>query len=224
MVALLAGIGCMLAGQAGCDSTLRRHVGDDMQQVTKSLDELLNELAIIKREATGRLSSVKSRLTQGAADPDKIRQTKVSKFVLKRVAELELESQSMRDELAKLAAVQKEQRLLAGARQEDHDFADDSQTQAPSSSTTQQGMPSTGEPTTTDSSKIGFDVEALKRLGEEIGKRLDQFGREAVKNLGDLVEGVKLVFREPPVRPASNSSSGGTSSPRLDRLSFIIEI
>lgn len=193
--------------------------------MTKSLDELLGELAVIKREATGRLSSIKSRVSSGVADPEKIRQTKVSKFVLMRVSELELESQSMRDELAKLTNFKQEQKaklVLAGARQEDHDFGDEPSTQQPSSSTTQQGMPNTQAPsqqTSTESSKIGFDVEALKRLGEEIGKRLDQFGREAVKNLADLVEGVKLVFREPP----SNSSSR-EPAPKLDGPSFIIEI
>lgn len=141
---------------------------------------------------------------------ERIRQTKVSKFILKRVSELESESLKMRDELDQLSRAQlkqlpKRERRSADSKQEDLDFDEPAAptttttttTQA-ASSTTQQGMPAT---TTMkpeeEAAKIGFDIEALKKLGEEIGKRLDQFGKEAAKNLGDLIEGVKLVFREP---------------------------
>lgn len=217
---LAALLGCSIA--AVCVRSFnpleRRNVSEEMQQVTKSLDDLLSELAIIKREATGRLSSVKSRPVPGVADPERILQTKVSKFVLKRVQELETESQLMREELSKMFELKTGEQPSAypiAGRQEDHDFDE---------ATTQQGMPSSSGPSTTsgqtetttssanlttESSKLGFDVEALKRLGEEISKRLDQFGRDAAKNLADLVEGVKLVFREPP---------GGTQAPKVGQL------
>lgn len=189
-----------------------------MQLINKSLEGLLSELAAIKREATGRLSQVKSKLS-ATNDQERIRQTKVSRFVLKRVAELELESFGMRDEMARLFELQRktlqqggqrEPHGRSGAKQEDFDFdeapASTSAQAAPSATTTT----STAKPNEQEeAAQIGFDLEKLKRLGEEIGKRLDQFGKEAAKNLGELVEGIKLVFRDP------NASSTTTSKPAL---------
>lgn len=199
-------------------------VGEEMRYITESLDDLIGQLNLIKQEATGRLSKYKGGLVASPADdPERIRQTKVSRFILRRVAELESESLKMRDDLlGQLTRVhlkeqpqsqpKRERRWISGeAKQEDFDFDELNTTQEPSSTTTQQqqqGMPAQPTTTTTmkpeeEAAKIGFDIEALKKLGEEIGKRLDQFGKEAVKNLGDLIEGVKLVFRE----PANNGTS-----------------
>ena len=195
-----------------------------MSSINKSLEDLLDELAIIKRQASGRLSSVKNRAST-TNEPERIRQTKVSKFVLKRIAELETESLGMRDEMAKLFELQRNKspaQLAAPieGRQEDHDFDSEPVATATSTAaapTTQQlgeGMPSTAATTTLkpdaeEAAAIGFDLEALKRLGEEISKRVDQFGKDAAKNLGDLIEGVKLVFRE----PAKNQPA--TAAPKL---------
>lgn len=192
----------------------RKDVNEEMHLINKSLEGLLNELALIKREATGRLSQVKNRVSAGS-DPEHIRQTKVSRFVLKRVAELEGESLGMRDEMSKLFELQRKTQQAKPTmsppevRQEDHDFEEPALSQSPSSTTTTTTIPTTtvaqqqGLPQTTtlkpeeEAAAIGFDLEALKKLGEEIGKRLDQFGKDAAKNLSDLLEGVKLVFREP---------------------------
>lgn len=203
-------------------------VGEEMHLITKSLEDLLGELALIKREANGRLSSVKNRVAD-TSDQERIRQTKVSRFVLRRIAELESESLGMREELARLFAVTANK--TAGASQptvysatvklsnnnkqatnnDDDDFFG-STTAAPSgmpaSSTAQ---PSTAKPTEEEeAAKLGFDMEALKKLGEEIGKRLDQFGKDAAKNLGDLLDGVKLVFREP--RPTQRPAAGADAA------------
>lgn len=160
----------------------------------------MSELGTIKREAIGRLSSLKNTAS-GVSDPERIRQTKVSRFVLKRVSELENESMQMRTEFGKLFALSKSHELsalVADRMQEDHDFEEAS---SPRTSTTSRASSTSATTTTTmkpeeEEAKIGFDVEALKKLGEEIGKRFDQFGKEAAKNLGDLIEGIKLVFRE----------------------------
>lgn len=169
-----------------------------MHLITKSLEDLLAELAVIKQEANGRLNNmVKNRAS--TSDQERIRQTKVSRFVLKRVAELELESLSMKEELNRLfKGTSKKSQPAANGKQEDHDFDDQP------ANTLQNGMPVTTTTTTAkptaeeqEAAKLGFDMEALKRLGEELGKRLDQFGKDTAKNLGDLIEGVKLVFREP---------------------------
>lgn len=182
-----------------------------MKLITKSLDDLLGELAVIKQEANGRLSSVKNRVSSASSDPEQIRQVKVSRFVLRRVAELESESLSMRDELNKLFKLRfkQGQQQRQQAKQEDSDFDDQPGSTATSTtlSNSAQNKPADGalKPETStlkpseqeEAAKIGFDVEALKKLGEEIGKRLDQFGKDAAKNLSDLLEGVKLVFREP---------------------------
>lgn len=207
----------------------KKNLSDEIQLITKSLDDLMSELSVIKREAMGRLSSVKTGVPgPSEAEPERIRQTKVSRFVLRRVLELETESQSMREELTKLFELGKLPILdtntnnnimySSGARQEDHDF--DEPPARPAKQTTIStiipGMPAAAPSTTTttttttvkpdeEAEKIGFDVEALKKLGEEIGKRLDQFGKEAAKNLGDLVDGVKLVFREPKKPPTNQS-------------------
>lgn len=182
-----------------------------MHLINKSLEGLLNELALIKREATGRLSQMKmnrisSSSSSGNEQSERIRQTKVSKFVLKRVAELELESMGMRDEMVRLFELQKKTSEAAAAppaelKQEDHDFDEPSASspQAPTTTTTtaDHGMPATTLKPEEEAQQIGFDLEALKKLGEEIGKRVDQFGKDAAKNLSDLMEGIKLVFREP---------------------------
>lgn len=185
-----------------------------MHLITKSLDDLLSELAVIKQEANGRLSKVKNRVSTASSDPEQIRQVKVSRFVLRRVAELENESLSMREELDKLFKLRSKQQ----GKQEDSDFDDQPQkgprqSSTTTTTTTAQSKPADGMPETAtlkpneqeEAAKIGFDVEALKKLGEEIGKRLDQFGKDAAKNLSDLLEGVKLVFRE----PASASRGAG---------------
>lgn len=194
----------------------RKDVSEEMQLINKSLEGLMNELAAIKREATGRLSQVrKGALPASQNDMERIRQQKVSRFVLKRVAELETESLGMRDEMAKLFELSKKSteelapRSAAGqARQEDHDF--DEPAVKP---TTQNGMSASPSTTTTtmkpdqeEAAQIGFDLEQLKKLGEEIGKRLDQFGKEAAKNLGELMEGIKLVFREPGAKGNSTTT------------------
>lgn len=201
----------------------RKDVSEEMQLINKSLEGLMNELAAIKREATGRLSQVrKGALPASQNDLERIRQQKVSRFVLKRVAELETESLGMRDEMAKLFELSKKTteelapRSAAAkpsVRQEDHDFDEPATAAKP---TTQNGMsasPSTTTTTTTmkpeeEAAQIGFDLEQLKKLGEEIGKRLDQFGKEAAKNLGELMEGIKLVFREP-------SSKGNSTTTKV---------
>lgn len=221
-MALLAGFALAVAAGGDLGETRpKQNVTDELNSITKSLEDLLAELTLIKREATGRLSLVKNRVaatdeSSGAASSqEQIRQTKVSRFVLKRVAELESESLSMRDELAKLFAAGSDKRLTAKlpalyaaasvqTRQEDlGDFDEPAPitTEATSSTTQGPGMPATSTIKPDDeAAKIGFDMEALKKLGEEIGKRLDQFGKEAAKNLNDLIEGVKLVFREPASR------------------------
>ena len=190
------------------DLSLRQNVSEEMHLITKSLEDLLSELSIIKQEANGRLSSVKNRAS--TSDQERIRQTKVSRFVLKRVAELESESLSMRDELSKIFALQKvaakPSTLRGQAKQEDDFDSDNNQVLAAPSTTTTTVQPQE------EAAKIGFDVEALKKLGEEIGKRLDQFGKDAAKNLGDLIEGVKLVFREPAAKTPPDSK-------RRDKLS-----
>lgn len=174
---------------------MKQNVGEEMHSITKSLEDLLGELAIIKQEANGRLSNVKNRAS--TSDQERIRQTKVSRFVLKRVAELESESLGMREELSKIFALQKSAAkpiLRAQQKQEEHDFDNNEQ------------VATTVQPQE-EAAKIGFDVEALKKLGEEIGKRLDQFGKDAAKNLGDLLEGVKLVFREPAAKTPSSGAN-----------------
>lgn len=178
-----------------------------MHLITKSLEDLLSELAVIKREATGRLSNVKNRLAINN-DQERIRQTKVNRFVLKRVAELESESLNMREEFSKLfdLNVSSKKKQLVDSKQEDADFEQQDtpgSTTAPSNQQTSSGImttfQTTAKPTTDEeAAKLGFDMEALKKLGEEIGKRLDQFGKDAAKNIGDLFDGIKLVFREPP--------------------------
>jgi hypothetical protein len=160
-----------------------------MQLINKSLEGLLNELATIKREATGRLSQVrKGALPTTQNDLERIRQQKVSRFVLKRVAELESESLGVRDEMAKLFELSKKtaEELAPKSsaqlipRQEDHDFEEpaSSSTTTSSKPTTQNGMPAspsaptTSTTTTTTTSKpdqeeaaqIGFDLEHLKKL------------------------------------------------------------
>lgn len=194
-----------------------QNITEEMQLITKSLDDLLGELTVIKQEANGRLSNVKNRISTSTSDPEQIRQVKVSRFVLRRVAELESESQSMREELNKLFNLRfkqnQRQTQSAQLKQEDSDFDD-----SPASSTTTTTTTQTESSGTTlkpseqeEAAKIGFDVEALKKLGEEIGKRLDQFGKDAAKNLGELLEGVKFVFREP------NSGKGGGSQQEQNR-------
>lgn len=222
-------LGCALL-VSGCfaseqESESKAKVNEEIKQITKSLEVLIGELGQIKSEAFGRLSNVKNQATQAVsssptANPqeqrERIRQTKVSRFVLRRVAELESESKSMRDELNKLFELStgytSPSLYLAGppkTKQEDHDFEDEQTTQvtrltAPttsrSSPATSEGLPASttpAKPTADEAAQIGFDMEALKRLGEEIGKRLDQFGKEAAKNIGELIDGVKLVFRDP---------------------------
>lgn len=225
---------CLALARAADQRPATKDVSDEMHLINKSLEGLLSELALIKREATGRLSSVKNRVAT-SDQSERIRQTKVSRFVLKRVAELELESLGMRDEMARLFELQKKTiesanditrpnvsayfMANAESKQEDHDFDDllQPQQQATSTSTATSNTQTTGQPdgmpaTTAlkpddEATAIGFDLEALKKLGEEISKRLDQFGKEAAKNLSDLIEGVKLVFREPNKnRPQNNNS------------------
>lgn len=148
---------------------------------------------------------------------------------------MESESLKTREEFAKLFELANSAPKLYGssglARQEDHDFEDTSsttpkQSASSPSSTTSTSTPNAVPSTTTmkpdeEAAKIGFDVEALKKLGEEIGKRLDQFGKEAKKNLGDLIEGVKLVFREPnkrlPKKP-HNSTQIQIRAPNPDQI------
>lgn len=209
--------------QQDANSTL--NVNEEMHLITKSLEDLLGELAVIKQEANGRLSTVKNRVS-ASSDPEQIRQVKVSRFVLRRVAELESESLSMRDELNKLFKLRlKQNQLRAYPGQEKQDDADfDEQPNSGSAAVTSSalgkpaGMQAAQETTTLkpseqeEAAKIGFDLEALKKLGEEIGKRLDQFGKDAAKNLSDLLEGVKLVFREPNSSGASNSNNSSSSS------------
>jgi len=239
----IATVACLLGSVCGerQQADEQRHLVEEMGQINRSLESLLGELAVIKREATGRLSQVRGKPVGGAtsagnepADWERIRQTKVSRFVLKRVAELELESLGMRDEMSKLFQLQQTgspsssspQSSLAGrtadSRQEDIDF-DEPPTSGPQQASGSSAAPSpsgSGSSTTTTSStteqstaeqqeaaQIGFDLEQLKRLGEEIGKRLDQFGKEAAKSLAELMEGIKLVFREP--------SKAATKSPKL---------
>lgn len=219
-------------------------VNQEMKYITESLDDLIGQLSLIKQEATGRLSKYKGGLSSVSAtdEHERIRQTKVSRFILKRVSELESESLKMRDDLAQLSKLQlkeaKQPTLVRDRRfvvpvetkQEDLDFDElTTTTQEPSSTTQQQqGMPAQPTTTTTtttmkpeeEAAKIGFDIEALKKLGEEIGKRLDQFGKEAAKNLGDLIEGVKLVFREPASKnttTASKNNSPGKKQPTPSR-------
>lgn len=204
---------------------LKNNVTEEMHLITKSLEDLLGELAIIKREATGRLSNVKNRAS--TSDQERIRQTKVSKFVLKRVAELESESKGMKEDLDKLFSSKQKQpsdsRLIqrSQAKQEDSDF-DEQQTATSTTSQQQQQQQLTSASETTtqqsttmkpddEAAKIGFDMEALKKLGEEIGKRLDQFGKDAAKNIADLFDGIKLVFRE----PSKNNSSPSTNPKML---------
>lgn len=211
------------------ETKVKENVNDDMHLISKSLEDLLAELNVIKQEANGRLSSVKNRAS--TSDQERIRQTKVSRFVLKRVAELESESLLMREELSKIFALQKADKKqtvgsiliakspLADPEQEDHDF--DEQPTTTQKSNSNEGMPATTTTTTTapnddEAAKLGFDMEALKKLGEEIGKRLDQFGKDAAKNLGDLFEGVKLVFREPSSKnPTKRNSSTPTNEKQL---------
>lgn len=196
------------------NATTHTDITEEMQLINKSLEGLLSELAAIKREATGRLSQVKRAGGLAASDNnERIRQTKVSRFVLKRVAELESESLGMRDEMNKLFELQRKTisaRSSAKPKQEDVDFDE-----LPVASS--HGVPSSTTTTTTtmkpaeqeqEAAQIGFDLEQLKRLGEEIGKRLDQFGKEAAKNIGELMEGIKLVFREPK-KPSKPSQSAG---------------
>lgn len=200
------------SGSPKADAGATVNITEEMRLITKSLDDLLGELAVIKQEANGRLSKVKNRISTASSDPEQIRQVKVSRFVLRRVAELESESLSMREELDKLFKLrskqQSQQRNSNGqAKQEDSDFDDQPlHSSTTTTTTTAQSKPADGMPETgstmkpneqEEAAKIGFDVEALKKLGEEIGKRLDQFGKDAAKNLSDLLEGVKLVFREP---------------------------
>lgn len=209
------------------------NLSDEMKLITKSLDDLLGELAVIKQEANGRLSNVKNRHSSASSDPEQIRQVKVSRFVLRRVVELESESLSMRDELNKLFKLRFKQNPQP--KQEDFDF-DDQPVQSSTAtitttatSTSAQNKPQ-GMPTQTtlkpseqeEAAKIGFDVEALKKLGEEIGKRLDQFGKDAAKNLNDLLEGVKLVFREPGSGKAAVAVAGGSQEQqkRLNDTTF----
>lgn len=242
LVACLALGCCCVAAEQRQQQATAAGVGEEMRQINKSLESLLSELAAIKREATGRLSQVRGKPAVSApggsqADSERIRQTKVSRFVLKRVAELELESMGMRDEMARLFELQRESSAAthsgdsqlgprsAESRQEDIDFEDAQPAGgAPSTSTslsTSMGTtsgsssppssPATTTEKTTDAqeaAQIGFDLEQLKRLGEEIGKRLDQFGKEAAKNLAELMEGIKLVFREPASSGASVAPSG----------------
>lgn len=201
--------------EAPATAPSRKDVSEEMQLINKSLEGLMNELAAIKREATGRLSQVrKSGASLSQSDFERIRQQKVSRFVLKRVAELESESLGMRDEMAKLFELSKKTDGELRARQEDHDFEEPATSSL--KPTTQNAVPASSEPapaTSTlkpdeekEAAQIGFDLEQLKRLGEEIGKRLDQFGKEAAKNLGELVEGIKLVFREPAKGNASDTA------------------
>lgn len=172
-----------------------------MHLITKSLDDLMSELTAIKQEANGRLSNmVKNRAS--TSNQERIRQTKVSRFVLKRVSELESESLSMKEELNKLFKVEPKSNNRVGqqGKQEDHDFDEPALSTLAATTTSESGMPATTTKPTAEeqeAAKLGFDMEALKKLGEEIGKRLDQFGKDTAKNLGDLIEGVKLVFREP---------------------------
>lgn len=195
------------------DTSLKQNVSEEMHLITKSLDDLLGELAAIKQEANGRLSNmVKNRAS--TSNQERIRQTKVSRFVLKRVAELESESLSMREELKKLFKIEPKNnnRVAAQGKQEDHDFDEPASTSPLATTTPESGMPATtttSKPTAEEqeAAKLGFDMEALKKLGEEIGKRLDQFGKDAAKNLGDLLEGVKLVFREPAKQQQQQSST-----------------
>lgn len=182
---------------------LKNNVTEEMHLITKSLEDLLGELAIIKKEATGRLSNVKNRAS--TSEQERIRQTKVSRFVLKRVAELEIESEGMKEDLNKLFSLKGKQpsansKLVqhSEAKQEDLDFDEQTSTTSRQKETsTSEGMPATTIKPEDEAAKIGFDMEALKKLGEEIGKRLDQFGKDAAKNIADLFDGIKLVFREP---------------------------
>lgn len=196
----------------------QKSVNEEMQLINKSLEGLLSELAVIKREATGRLTQVKKlglipSGASGPSDSERVRQTKVSRFVLKRVAELETESLGMRDEMTKLFELQKKTsdasaRSAAApklqVKQQDDEFDElPAKNGKPTSAATTTTSTTTSSTTTQaeqeqEAAQIGFDLEQLKRLGEEIGKRLDQFGKDAAKNLGELVEGIKLVFREPP--------------------------
>lgn len=190
-----------------------------MHLITKSLDDLLGELAAIKQEANGRLSNmVKNRAS--TSNQERIRQTKVSKFVLKRVAELESESLSMREELNNLfksGPKNDGNRVAPQGKQEDHDFDEPASISPLATTTSESGMPATtttSKPTAEEqeAAKLGFDMEALKKLGEEIGKRLDQFGKDTAKNLGDLLEGVKLVFREPAKQQQQKQNSTTSAS------------
>lgn len=182
------------------DKNSEQNFSEEMHLITKSLDDLMGELTAIKQEANGRLSNmVKNRAS--TSNQERIRQTKVSRFVLKRVAELESESLIMKEELNKLFKVEpkKSNRVGQQGKQEDHDF-DEPALSSLATTTSESGMPATTTKPTAEeqeAAKLGFDMEALKKLGEEIGKRLDQFGKDTAKNLGDLIEGVKLVFREP---------------------------
>lgn len=206
------------------EEVVQKDVSEEMSLINKSLEGLLAELAAIKREATGRLSQVRKGgvAPSSQADHERIRQTKVSRFVLKRVAELESESLGMRDEMIKLyelsqktssAAASATGRSGAQSKQEDIDFDE-----LPASTTKKATAPTTTTTTTTskpdqeEAAQIGFDLEQLKRLGEEIGKRLDQFGKDAAKNLGELMEGIKLVFREPPKGKGGNKSDVSTTT------------
>lgn len=204
--------------------TNQTDLGEEMQSINKSLDGLLSELAVIKREATGRISQVRksSEIGQLAASPneiERIRQTKVSRFVLKRIAELESESLNMRDEMAKLFELSKKATKEADSKldgktqaKQDEDFDE-----LPSSTTAARGTSqaetatttttSTAKPAQEEAAQIGFDLEQLKKLGEEIGKRVDQFGKDAAKNLGELFDGIKLVFRAPQKKPSDKSQS-----------------
>ena len=207
------------------------NVNEEMNLITKSLEDLLGELDFLKREATGRLSNIKNRVS--TSDHERIRQTKVSRFVLTRVAELESESLSMRNELARLFEHQKSRQagqkeeagqlyFAAEPKQEDLEFDEPTTTTTTTPSSQSEGMPATTLKPEEEAAKIGFDMEALKKLGEEIGKRLDQFGKEAAKNIGDLIEGVKLVFREPNSGPKAGALADqsnplySATSPLLD--------
>ena len=188
------------------------------QLVTKSLDELTQELASIRAEARSRLAASNATLDAAA----RIRQHKVAKFVLARVDELELESVAMRAELAKLAAASRAKLTSLDTNElaDDNDnIAFATSTRAPAATSAAAAATSSASPQQAHSSTTAapaddaaaaaadgpkLDVEELKKLGEQIGKKLDELAKDAAKSLAALAECVKLVLDggKNPARPA----------------------
>lgn len=173
--------------------------------ISKSLDDLLDELAAMQREASIRLKSSHDNSIQRTA-AERIRQAKVSKFVLNRVEELQTELTLMRTKLDEVVSTKQSKKQV---KNDDDDFGYEQPAAVSAASSTTTTSPSSNNNSSQqeEADKLGFDLEALKRLGEQIGQKLDQFCKDSTKSIAELIESAKLVFKEPKKQSEKQLSS-----------------